>query len=877
MSDVFLSYAFTERSRAMAVRATLVADGWTVWMDNGSEDGGSAGLVEALGVPPGQDYDELINRAIEAAGFVVVLDSEVYRSRPHCLSELEHAEECGKPVVLVDGTEPDLDRMRAHRTLADAHARLLPTLKGDTVAAPGSTARWLVGDPRAADARLLRAADLSTTGMRLPPGANQVLASLLRSERQRGWARWMSAVAILVVLGSLAGVATLAGISAAADRGRASETRNAASSLELANRALHADDTRAALGLARDAVTEQRNEVSTSAQRQVEFAAAADRVVRVPAATYYGIAASRDLSTVAMVRQGAVVVVDVPSSRSTIINSDVWPSTRVVVGPDAVWVIDVNDALRLVDPQAGTIDVVDPGPFEDLAIDGNGQLWLLAADGTLSQRSAGVDGPGLVVATSVWGDDIAVDAEFGRLYLRTGSTVSSYTYRPDAAGVPVLGESIWDTGFEEAVPELDSLASGTVDSDGGDLVVCGHGVAVSQSWRWVGRSGNRLLAIGSDGSTPEQWTWSNSSFGAGCGVGDAAWVSDALGFEPTSFDPGGWTPRALAGPRVVSAVGATADGTSVRVEATGALHIYTPKAMAWSRKDGTLVAAQPLAGGMVRVDRDGSVVWDPDGAGQVTELGKLDGIPYSASAASADAWWVSVAGELARITPGNAEPIRVHRDLGKVVDPKLSPDGSTVCTHTDESVACVAAESGDVVLELAAPVDPDERVTSAEWNAGRVLMTTNYGRIILMGGEGDVVREVAVTAGSSVTTFASEKGDVVAATGDGFLRRYDRDLREVRAAFVETGGATLLRVGDDHLLLGSVTEYDTRLVDIATLQVQAVLLSGVRDLERVVPDPSGTRLLALTPFQENGDGSDDDEPAVLTVVPMPGQDVVLPD
>lgn len=878
MSDVFLSYAFSERTRAMVLRAALVEDGWTVWMDNSAEEGGTTSLVEVLGVPPGQDYDELIHQAIEDAAYFVVLDSETYRSRRHCLEELEHAENCGKPVVRVHDVQPDLTRMRAHRDLADAHARLYASFRGDTVAAAGPAVRWLMGDDRAADARLLESADLSSTGMRLPAGADRVLATILSADQRCRWSRRLVGLGILAVLALLAGAATVAGIAAAEDRVRAGETRNAASSFALANRALRAGETQVALDLAEDALKKQRNDVSTAVQRQVEFSAAVERVVRVPAGFYYGIAASPDAATAAMVRRGAVVVVDVSSSRSTTIDSVVGLTRRVAVTSDDVWVIDVYGDLRVVDVKAGTIEAVQAGPYADLTVDSEGNLWLLAKDGTLTQRSPDADEPRTVEGEAVHGDALAVDAELGRVYVVWGSTVKAYEYETVGGSGPVLSSGRWMAGFDDATPELDSAGGGSVNSEGySDISVCGHDVAVAQPWTWTLFKGHRLLKISSDGAAAEHWDFATAVYGSGCGVDGSAWTV-GLNFDAVTFDPSGWRPESLTGMRVARAITALPDGRTVLVESTGILRIYSPQQMAWSREEGARVFAQPLSGGMVYVDDEGTVIWDPEGHGPVTVLGKLDGMPLARSAASSKAWWIVVAGGLVRITPDAAgESIHVHGGADEMADPTLSPDASTVCAHTDNAAICLPS-SGDVTEEARTPVpvEPDERVLSAEWNDDRFLVTTNYGRILLLDSDGHLVHEVLATPGASVATFASTSGEVVAATGDGFLRRYDRDLREVRAAYVQTGGVSLRRVDDTHLLLGTSSDYQVTLVDTESVQIVAVLLDKVADLRRVVPDPSGSWAVSMMPFLEASAGTQGDQPGRLTVVPMPGHDVVLP-
>jgi TIR domain-containing protein len=63
MSDIFISYASADRERAKLVSVTLDRRGWSVWWDRT--------------IPPGKEYDEVIEKALDSAKCVVVLWSNV--------------------------------------------------------------------------------------------------------------------------------------------------------------------------------------------------------------------------------------------------------------------------------------------------------------------------------------------------------------------------------------------------------------------------------------------------------------------------------------------------------------------------------------------------------------------------------------------------------------------------------------------------------------------------------------------------------------------------------------------------------------------------------------------------------------------------------
>lgn len=62
MSDIFVSYASADRDRARAIAQALTEHGWSVWWDRT--------------IPPGKQFDEVIEEALDAARCVVVLWSK---------------------------------------------------------------------------------------------------------------------------------------------------------------------------------------------------------------------------------------------------------------------------------------------------------------------------------------------------------------------------------------------------------------------------------------------------------------------------------------------------------------------------------------------------------------------------------------------------------------------------------------------------------------------------------------------------------------------------------------------------------------------------------------------------------------------------------
>lgn len=62
MSDIFISYASSQRAKAQMFAKALEQQGWTVWWDRN--------------IPPGRTFDQVIEEAIDGAKCLIVLWSE---------------------------------------------------------------------------------------------------------------------------------------------------------------------------------------------------------------------------------------------------------------------------------------------------------------------------------------------------------------------------------------------------------------------------------------------------------------------------------------------------------------------------------------------------------------------------------------------------------------------------------------------------------------------------------------------------------------------------------------------------------------------------------------------------------------------------------
>lgn len=99
MSDIFISYASSDRPRAQKIGKRLEGEGWSVWWDRK--------------IPPGQSYSKVIEQALNAAKCVVVLWSKASVASEWVQNEAAEGKRRGILVpAFIETTDPPFEFKR---------------------------------------------------------------------------------------------------------------------------------------------------------------------------------------------------------------------------------------------------------------------------------------------------------------------------------------------------------------------------------------------------------------------------------------------------------------------------------------------------------------------------------------------------------------------------------------------------------------------------------------------------------------------------------------------------------------------------------------------------------------------------------------------
>jgi TIR domain len=398
--DAFICYASREDGRAKRLAYSLRDVGLSVWIDRSARSTTEDGVDEAL-LPPGSTHRTAIEEAIDSAATLIILDSELWRTRDYCRWELEYATEFQKRVIVLGGgtkaplpsavrlpsddPDPAASAVREGLDVVRAHARL-------TVCAhlrERGSRRWHAA-ASGEDAALLGRADLPRLGIGLSAPMERCRELILK--RQRRYRRTITSASGLLLAGLavLALVAILASRSAQRSNNRAQQSANRTEALTEAAFSESATNSFTRLSSAERAVALWQDEATLGALRDgVASLNEGTTIEGLPQSMPEGVAVANDGRSAAVVfRDEALVLVDVtrPTRPRPISSSAMGQPVFSPDGTQLAFVHAGNGAAAIAEVNSGRTGIV-PGTSNLVALmfASSGRALAVARNGEVLQ------------------------------------------------------------------------------------------------------------------------------------------------------------------------------------------------------------------------------------------------------------------------------------------------------------------------------------------------------------------------------------------------------------------------------------------------------------------------------------------------------------
>ena len=859
MADIGISYAHADALMAIGVRRAFVERGFSVWMD---EVGEVSDTVESIGLPVGQAHWDVITAEFAAANLLIVVNTANWRNSRYCQDEYAFVRDWGKWVEFID-VDRGLDEARideiaavftARQTVSSAHARLVEAARATTTHEPSRLERLLHrGDER--DAQMVFASSPGVDGVtvteRLAPYARAAI-ELGRQARRRLRRIAISVTVVLTVL-ALAGVGALLFARSGERSARQSAARSQA--LELAAQSTAEVDTVKALAQAREAAQLAPGRDTTEA---LNFSTANDKRLRT-------LVIDPEDFMAATWAAGAPKIVAYTSKRLVVLDADTGKQLgsidfddpvrlgSVAVSTDgglAVFATSKEQRLGVVDLNSGDMRTTDVQNVDTVGTGDGEELWWTVGN-TLNRGNFATVGksapqqyplPQQVLAIDITADRQLLD------YVDTRGVVHTTAY--DSTSVTETGS--FPVVPQDAGPETPSPINQMISNPS---AVIAPSYAFGASLK---RCGNDLFG-GIEGETALKGTTFSVNDGTVqaerqhgaprvpvCNTNGTAWYTTVMPGGPSQNYGTGfpWLPRGAE--RILP----VADPSNSRVAAitnNGRLYHVRPNQIERDDADGSLA--------MLRIGTTDYVV---RADGRVTpaeseiELGRIPE-PFDADTATTVNSYAAVATQdmLWRIDETGRSSELLSLKNTAVYSIRGGSDGKTMAGAMPNAILLIDPATGkNAVIDIDG-LQPDETPVDADISPSgdAASFVTDAGRVgtITLSGFKSIAApqfysESLAPGTRSRLAYLPDSGQLIVATSDGAVRRFDADLKVTDIAFF--GGAVdRLSTTDDLAVLSSnvlgtaiydgpsLTALDRLPPDIAPLTPDSVTLD--RDRKRL--------------------------------------------
>lgn len=852
MHHVFVSHSSADEASTRAVVEALRAADATVWVDFGEDRSATT-----AGIPAGQPHWATISRAIDECDTFFILWTPDWASSEYCRREYAYATSLGKRIVAVaepsDASSAQIDLggppINIAHDSADAvglAAQASDALRAHTsivmatrakAAARSRFVRLLLGVPQAGNAKVLSAGDV-TDGFRITQDQSEYIDEVLVQNRQRGRdISWLLTGLMLVLVVSLVfsvrgeRAAVASNSVAQSEKTRSEALRDAQQALELVGR-----DSAQALEMATRASADYAQVATKSSLSTVTEAASRTRVLPVRVQIPQAVAVSPGADFVVITYRDDGVLVDTKSGdRRTLealdgvgaVSVDATGRTLAYLAEGALFFLDVDSgkATPWYGPYGATVGAV--------AFDGKQFLW--AADDGFIYSGDGSD-EGRSIARSA-GHALALQADADGFAVVTSAFVL-HRFSPD-------GQIEWKR--RTLPPRLTPPPPSAYKSS---LIRCGDKWHGTYEWPndeallldretsryWVSNRGASSIAM----STPIR--------GLACDGLDGSWGEGQLQDWSAPWPSGArWPSGANEEGSNFSVVGMDAQAsTAVIVTEDGRLQVRPLGQTSWMSGTSSLRGVLPLSSGLVTIGEDGQVNVVTDGRGSRT-IGRIaQGADVASAVSVSDSRAVFAAADVVyEATQDGLRPLaKLPAPVG-AQSLQVSQDGNSITLLAGDVPYRLdwTGQLSELDLDLDFLFKAESLLSLAAGDFGYVT-GTNLGRIRAFDQRGRVIASADLP--SAGPTFVGMTDDTIVTGGsDGTIRTYSAALAPVGVQSVQAPVVSM-RVGPDgQVLVGRYGDGSYWLLDAATLETRQWVADRILRTDRVVPDASWDRVVAL--------------------------------
>jgi hypothetical protein len=264
----------------------------------------------------------------------------------------------------------------------------------------------------------------------------------------------------------------------------------------------------------------------------------------------------------------------------------------------------------------------------------------------------------------------------------------------------------------------------------------------------------------------------------------------------------------------------------------------------WGAAAGSALAAAPIGGGAITVDKDGTARFYAGGTS--VAIGHVGGAPASESIALAGRAYFAVGAKVVEVDRSGIRPAFVTP--GPISSLTSSATGGEIIAG-GQGWWLASRTTGSAAPELLTMprLTSGDRVSSVQGDGSALLETTEYGRLLLATPAGRILLSTDIGVAGGLVAAVLSNHDVAAMGADGLLRLYSPTLVLEKSVLFGFGAISMRASANAHILVIGLNDFSVWAVNAQTLQAEAELETRSPNVQLVIPAPDGRSVTALMP------------------------------